>query len=174
MMPSEPVDLTISDDSSIFGLVDVARYKTFVDPDWSLDQLVKHFRSQARSLVVWYGGDSGLASVVVRVSHGITEEPGFREATTSISVSSGVLNLVSYNALTMAAQFDDESLPANNESGLTIEVPNGDYTVRLVQMYDPDEPEDFEDEPEGTPAFLIELDEGGFSPEDAIVWLPKD
>ena len=75
MIPAEPTGLTISDDSSIFGLVDVARYKTFVDPDWSLDQLVKHFRSQARSLVVWYGGDSGLDSVVVRVSRGITEEP---------------------------------------------------------------------------------------------------
>lgn len=174
MMPTEPTDLTITDDSSIFGLVDVARYKTFVDPDWSLDQLVKHFRSQARSLVVWYGGDSGLASAVVRVSHGITEETGFREATTSISVSSGVLNLVSYTALTMAAQFEDETLPGSAEADLTIEVPNGDYTVRLVQMYDPDEPDDFEDEPEGTPAFLIELEEGGFSPEDAIVWLPKD
>lgn len=173
MTHADDTDITIFDESGIFGLADVARYTTFVDPDWKLEQLIKHFRQQSRSLAVWYGGDSGMSTTIIRVRQGITEETGFREATTSITVSGGILNLVSYDALTMAAQFDDESLPAKSEAAFTVKVPNGDYDVRIVQMYDPDDTADFDESPEGSPAFLVELEEGGTESEEAIIWLPE-
>ena len=163
--------LEIFDESGIFALVDASRYRTFVDADWSLDQLVKHFRAQSKSIAVWYGGDVGGGTMTVLIRDEITDQTGYRESETSIVVTAGVLHLASYDALTMAAQFDDEEIPSASETDLSIPIANGEYTVRIVQMYDPENGDDLA---EGEPAFIIELDEGRGESEDAIVWLPED
>jgi len=44
-----------------------------------------------------------------------------------MSVTDGALHLVSYDALTMAAQSEDEALPSKHERHFRIELENGYY-----------------------------------------------
>jgi hypothetical protein len=104
----------------------------------------------------------------VRVRRAITAETGFREAIGGISASTGTLLVSSYDALTMAAQFEDEPLPAKQEQHQLLEVVAGPYRVRVVQTYDPrgDQPS------EGAPHFLIELESGSCDPWKTLAWHP--
>ena len=47
------------------------------------------------------------------------------------------LLVTSYDSLTMAAQFSDVVLPQPHEQDLRVELPDGSYCCRVVQMFDP-------------------------------------
>ncbi len=159
--------LTLMDDSGLLGLVDTKAYVPFVGPDWTFESLVAHFQSAMakRALLVWDAGDGG-NDYIVELRDKITADKGFREITGTIEATAGKLHLASYTALTMAAQFDDYTIPSKDEADLWIAVPRGPLRVRLVQTYDPDDPKAAENEPH----FLIELEPGTASTWTEIAW----
>ena len=108
-------DLTILDDSGLLSIVDCAAYRSFLSEDWDYESILDHFRDQMaqRAILVWECGDGG-GAYLLRLRNYITSERGHREITGSIKATTNILHLVSYDALTMAAQFEDEHLPAKH------------------------------------------------------------
>lgn len=118
-------------------------------------------------MVIWDCGDGG-DEYVVRAREGITTEPGFREKTGAIRIGGQGLHLISYDALTMAAQFDDEILPSKFERGNCIDLPQGEYRLRVVQTYDPSQ---VTRPGEGKPHFIVEYEAGRAEGWDEVAWL---
>ncbi len=144
--------IEVSDDSGFLGILDPDGYESFVAADWELEQLTAHFRIQMRRerLLLWGTGCEGLWLVDVRrAPSGIT---GFREVTGTIESSAGRLALTNYESLTMAAQFEDVTLPQTHEQDQVLEVPRGRYRCRVVQFQDPDQELD-----EERVGFVVEL-----------------
>jgi hypothetical protein len=167
-MNTESINYTIIDDSGLLALADCSEYRPFVSPDWTYHDILQHFdmATKERTLVVWECGDGG-GSYVIQVRAGISSESGYRSVHGAISVTDGALNLVSYDALTMAAQFDDEVLPSRHEKHLRFELPNGDYRIRIVQLYDPDrlsKPDESELD------FIVEYEPGDSPPWSGMAW----
>jgi hypothetical protein len=136
----------ITDDSGFMALVDPAAYRSFVDSKWTLNQLVRHFKEQmkCRRLVIWGTGRDDIWRVEVRFHR--SSDTGFRKFSTKVRASAGQLLLTNYEALTMAAQFEDVSLPEAHQKDLLIPVTPGVYDCRIVQRLDPllrDEEVDF-------------------------------
>lgn len=162
-------DITVIDDSGLLGLVDHRAYASFVGTEWTFEQLLAHFNSEMvrRRILVWNCEDGG-DEYLIRVRHGVTSERGYREVVGGISVSSDTVLISSYDALTMAAQFADEPLPAKHQAHQLIEISPGAYTVRIVQTYDP---RGGAAQTDGQPHFLIELEPGYREPWTSVAWL---
>lgn len=158
--------LSIIDDSGLLSIVDAPSYSAFVDPDWTYEQLLEHFVAEMAkgTILVWECGDGG-RDYQVELREGFTDAQGFRAAVGSLKVSSGVLNLASYTALTMAAQFQDQSIPSPHEVEAAFDVPWNSVRVRLVQMYDPN---DYENEPDVH--FILEIEPGNCPPWTRVQW----
>lgn len=144
----------IADDSGHLALVDPASYKSFVNKDWEVEDLVVLFTAESAegSLVFWGTGREETWRVEVRDAS--TTEPGFREFRTRVNVTGSSLLLTNYETLTMAAQYRDEILGADLASELLIPSAPGAYECRVVQRFDPNEgaqPGDV------GPHFIIEL-----------------
>jgi hypothetical protein len=167
-MPKE-IDLTIFDDSGLLSLVDCSAYISFLSENWDYEGIVAHFRDQMarRSILVWECGDGG-GSYLVKLRDHITSEIGYREVIGCIEATTDRLHLVSYDALTMAAQFEDEDLPSKHEQELSIPVVPGQYIVRVVQMYDPSKVGVAH---EGRPHFLVEVSRGQSESWSNVAWL---
>jgi len=58
--------LEVTDDSGFLALVVPATYETFVDSDWTLEQLLTHFKAQMdlRSLLIWGTGLEGFGKLI--------------------------------------------------------------------------------------------------------------
>jgi hypothetical protein len=162
-------DYTIIDDSGLLALVDCSAYRPFVGADWTYEGILQHFNgfTKDQTLAVWDCGDGG-DSYVVRIRSGISSDSGFRSIDGAICVTGGALHLVSYDALTMAAQFEDEALPLKHERHLRIELENGYYRIRLIQLYDP---ERLSKPDHSTPDFLVEFEQGEGRPWPGVAWL---
>jgi hypothetical protein len=133
--------LEVTDDSGFLALVVPATYETYVASDWTFDQILAHFEAQMRrrSLLIWGTGLEGLWRVdVTRKKTGIK---GYREISGPLRVTGGSLLLTNYESLTMAAQFDDVTLPEPHQEDLLVSLPDGDYTCRITQMFDPSQEE---------------------------------
>lgn len=166
-MPND-INLNITDDSGVLSLVDCAAYRTFVSEDWDYDGITAHFQTQMslRSILVWHCGDGGGEYSVTFRDH-ITSDTGYREVVGAIEATSNRLHLVSYSALTMAAQFEDELLPSKHERDLVIAVEPGQYNVRIVQLYNPDKAGFAR---KRKPHFLIELALGQSAIWSNVAW----
>jgi len=103
--------LNVTDDSGLLALVVPATYETFVDSDWTLDQLMRHFKEQMthRSLLLWGTGSEGLWNVNVVLKK--SNARGYREVSGPLKIVGGALMVTNYESLTMAAQFKDVTLP---------------------------------------------------------------
>ncbi|MEZ6142185.1 MAG: hypothetical protein R3B84_16615 [Zavarzinella sp.] len=146
--------LEVTDDSGFLALVVPAAYETFVDSDWTLDQIWAHFQGQMamNSLLIWSTGLEGFWKVDVRLKK--TKVKGFREASGPLQVVGGSLLLTNFESLTMAAQFKDVSLPEKHQEDLLVSLPDGGYICRIIQMFDPQQEESVGD---GNPDFIIEV-----------------
>jgi len=131
--------LEVTDDSGLLALVVPAAYESFVDRDWTFDQVFAHFRAQMgrRSILIWGTGSEGVWKVDVQLTK--SEANGFREVSGPLEVVGGNLLLTNYESLTMAAQFDDVTLPEKHQEQLLVELPDGNYSVRIIQMFDPEQ-----------------------------------
>jgi hypothetical protein len=88
------------------------------------------------SLLIWATGLEGLWRVDVRL--GVTDIRGFREVSGPLRVKGESLLVTNYESLTMAAQFGDVRLPQGDEEDQLIRLPDGDYSCRIVQMFNPE------------------------------------
>lgn len=130
--------LEISDDSGLIALMDAETYNAFIDPDWELEQLTNRFKEeiQKKHLLIW-GTAPGGGLWNLEIRFGLTAESGFRTVEGVITCSKKELYLVSYESLTMAAQFDDITLPEDHLKDLRIQLETGTYKCRIIQMFDP-------------------------------------
>jgi hypothetical protein len=165
--------LEVTDDSGLLALVIPATYETFVDSDWTLDQLVAHFKAQMqrRSLLIWDTGSEGIWKVDVRLKK--SDVMGFREVSGPIRVVGGSLLLTNYESLTMAAQFKDVTLPTNDQEDLLLSLPDDNYTCRIIQVFDPEKEESAGDD---RPDFVIEVLKATGNPAswESIPWFELD
>jgi hypothetical protein len=144
----------VPDDTGFLAVIVPATYEGFVDKDWQLDQLMAHFRAQMakRSLLIWGTGLGGFWRVDVRLQP--SSAKGYREAPGPLRVTGGHVLVTNYESLTMAAQYQHVRLPQQHERAQLVELPDGDYCCRVVQMFDPDEDcSAGEDEPD----FILEF-----------------
>lgn len=164
----------IPSDYGCLAIVDPSRYQSFVSECWTLEQLLAHFISQSiQGAMVAWGCVSGNWRVLVSFS----SEPecsGFREIRSKIT-SSGSLLLTNYDSLTMAAQFHDVVLPETHDQDNLFAVPAGAYTVRVIQLFDPEKAESEEVFNQVAPHFRLELLESceGMDSIDKIAWFAE-
>ena len=131
---------SITDDAGFIALVDAHRYDAFVRQDWTFDDLRARFirEMRRRTLLIWATGIEGIWNV--RITTDAVEHQPLRTLEARIDVTDGKLFLTSYDDLSMAAQFPDESLPQKHNADLVFDIENGTYDVRVHQLYDPDDP----------------------------------
>jgi hypothetical protein len=146
--------LEITDDSGFLALVVPATYETFVASDWTFDQIIAHFQVQMarRSLLIWGTGLEGFWKVDVSLKE--AKVKGFREVSGPLQVAGGSLLLTNYESLTMAAQFKDVALPEKHQEDLLVSLADGDYTCRIIQMFDPTQEETAGND---SPDFVVEV-----------------
>ncbi len=131
-------------DTNFIGVANANQYKSFVDNDWELDVLLRHFGDEMRlgHILVFQMTEEGIEhSWNVTVKVGTEERVGecFRRAAGYIRVTNNRLYLVDYDCLTMAAQFENEKVPDQNCSQYKIEIENGFYKVEVIQYYNVDD-----------------------------------
>ncbi len=131
----------VTDDSGFLALVVPGAYESFVANDWSLDQILAHFRVQMarRALLIWGTGREGTWNVEAALNK--SKAKGIREVNCSIHVVGGAVLLANYESLTMAAQFKNITLPEKHQEHLLMSLPDGDYACRIIQMFDPERAE---------------------------------
>jgi hypothetical protein len=165
--------LEVTDDSGFLALVIPTAYEAFVASDWTVDQILAHFKAQMarHSLLIWGTGLEGFWRVDVRLKQ--SKVKGFREVAGSVGVVGGSLLLTNYESLTMAAQFKDVTLPEKHQEDLLVSLPDGDYTCRIIQMFDPEQEESVGDE---NPDFVVEVlnATGKAAPWENIPWFKVD
>lgn len=135
-MKTEKRTFRVTDDSGFLALTDSDAYEGFVSANWDFPQLVMHFQEQMRQhrLLIWGTDMEDIWTVEVRFEP--VQEEGFREQTGSIVVSDGWLLLTNYEALSMAAQFEDVKLPEAHECNQLLQVEPGGYRCRIIQLQD--------------------------------------
>jgi hypothetical protein len=131
--------LTITDDSGFVAIVNADRYHSFVDGNWELSQLLNHFVHEMNNdnLIIWQTGAEG--NWQVQFVDKQTTQKSFREFSTSIEVTDRQLFLTNYEDLTMAAQFEDEKVPAKQNAHCYIQLDNGKYKVTVRQLFSPNQ-----------------------------------
>lgn len=145
----------VADDSGFLGIFDPHAYISFVNENWTLDELVDHFKAEMYRyrLLLWGTGLEETWQVEVRQE--ASEITGFQEFSGPIVATENLLCLTSYDSLIAGAMFEDVSLPQQSEWDLYITVMPGTYQCRIIQMQDPDDCSE-EQNAEG-PDFVIEL-----------------
>ena len=130
-----------SDEDGFISIVNAERYKGFVDSDWKLEQLFNHFTDQMneRNLIIWTSNQDGGNEWEVEILNQPSSKEEFRSFNFPICVTNNCLYLVSYTDLTMAAQFEDEIVPAKHGSHLKFDISDGLYDVTIRQMFNPKE-----------------------------------
>jgi hypothetical protein len=144
----------VPDDSGFLAICVPGVYSGFVDKNWELNQLFRHFCTQMtqQSLLIWGTGREGYWNVEVRLQP--LSVHGFREISGPLRVVGGSILVTNYESLTMAAQFDDVRLPEKHEEDQLLSLADGDYCCRIIQMFDPEHQDSGED---GAPDFIIEI-----------------
>ncbi|WP_127529774.1 hypothetical protein [Paenibacillus kobensis] len=131
-------------DTSIIGLVNAQEYKSFVNSDWKLNELLNHFSEQMTNgnLLVYQMTNEGIEhswNILIENGSDITDEEFYRKAEGYIKVTSNRLYIVDYDCLTMSAQFEDSGVPDKNCKKNEIDLSNGTYKVTFYQYYNVDE-----------------------------------
>jgi len=98
---------------------------------------------------------------------------GFREVSGALQVVGGSLLLTNYESLTMAAQFKEVTLPEKHQKDLLVLLPDGGYTCRIIQMFDPEQEKTVSDD---NPDFVVEVVKAtaNTSPWEGIPWFKVD
>ncbi len=94
-------------------------------------QLFGHFVDEMskQNCIVWQTDYDGGGDWVLKILEYPSSDASFREFTYPIEVTSGRLYVVNYTGMTMAAQFDDTTLP--REEDWCIKLENGLYEITV-------------------------------------------
>ena len=77
----------------------------------------------------------------VDVKFGELSINGFREQSGPLTVVGGAILITNFESLTMAAQYESVMLPESHQEIMLVNVPDGDYCCRVVQMFNPEQEE---------------------------------
>ncbi len=129
----------INDEDGFLALLNSQQYCSFVDEDWSDEQLMQHFitQMQQKNLLLWQtcdNVDGGFWNIEVIV--GIEHPQYGQQFSHDIRVSQGRLDLCCYSDLTMAAQFETIHLPVAQHEQYVIPLENGLYTVTVCKCFE--------------------------------------
>ncbi len=162
--------LKITDDSGFLAIINSESYKSFVDENWELIQLMNHFITEMnnKNIIFWATGMQNKWTVTF-VHESPSDKKSFREFTSTINVTNERFYLTNYEDLTMSAQFEDTKMPAKHNSDLTIKLENGLYNLTIRQLFDP---EDYDYEADGKVNFEIVMQKTEIETEkiDKIYW----
>jgi hypothetical protein len=142
---------------ALVALVDLAAYRPFVAPDFTLERMSQHLIAEADAGVLFAWGVGEVGNWRVQIAAGRLSDGGYRECSGRIRATTTPLHLTSYDELTVAAQFADVHLPRSGTEDWVVAVEPGWYDCRVVQLFDPalaDTKEVFDQE---TPHFRLEL-----------------
>ena len=130
--------LEIYDGSGFIGLVNIELYKTFINEDWELLEVLDRFKDETNNkhCAIWNTGTQNLMSI--HIINEFTSKQAFREFKTQIKVTNKYLYLVNYDDLTMCAQYSDEKLPSDLNANLKLELENGIYDMEVRQLFNPE------------------------------------
>jgi hypothetical protein len=172
-VPLTPTKLCeVPDDEGFLGLLDPDEYPAFVGRDWTLPQLLVHFRMQMRKrrLLLWGTGREGMWRV--RVELGTRAPRGFRDVTGPIVSTRGRLLVTHWGALAMSASYADTPLPEPHEQVLLLTVSPGAYRCTIVQLDDPeaDHPDEFYLQPNADVVLVLTPDDGPQTPWVEFPW----
>ncbi|MGJ1430624.1 hypothetical protein ACR79M_05230 [Sphingobacterium spiritivorum] len=134
------MELKVYDEDGIFAIVNNDTYRSFVHEDWSLEQLQSHFVREMNNLhcIVCKVSDEG-GDWLLRIMTEPSSQKSYKEFKREIEVTNGRIYFVNYTDLTMAAQFDDETLPLKKQADWYMNLDNGYYEIEVRQMFDPEE-----------------------------------
>ncbi|WP_143473613.1 hypothetical protein [Flavilitoribacter nigricans] len=131
--------MEISDDSGFMGIANFSRYRSFLSRNWDFEMIKKRIVEEINShhLLFW---STGLENTwKVKIAFENSDSTAFRENRGVIEVTDGELFLTNYEALTMAAQYQQVKLPESHHKDLAIKLENGKYMVKFRQLFNPDE-----------------------------------
>ena len=128
----------LADDSGLMAIVDPDAYPSYVARNWKYDQLIAHFLEamSRRQLLIWATGSENLWNVDIAVRP--ETRTGFRGVEGGIAATKGRLHVLSYESLTMAAQFAHVTLPEEMYRDNVLTVIPGTYICRVVQLVEPE------------------------------------
>jgi len=135
------------DEDGIIGIVNAEKYNGYISEDWELNELTELFVQQMneQNLIVWkaaeYGNNWNLEIRETASNHQASKT--FKK---TIEVTSDELYLIDYTALTMIAQFENESVKKQCKESLRLDIKNGIYNVIIRQMFDPENIEEEEED----------------------------
>ena len=140
------------------ALIDAAAYPSFVDDEWTLPQIRKHFVRQMNGGTMLAWGTGASANWRINVAGGAARTARvYREFTGRITATGRKLHLTSYDELTDAAQFENVRMPEKGTEGWFIPVKPGEYDCRVAQLYDPARADSAQVFGQKTPHFLLTL-----------------
>lgn len=133
------LQLTIPSDYGCLAIIAYDLYHSFVSKNWELEQIKLHIIQQNNEMnIVPWGCVNGNWIVNFEFSesnlHGECEFESYIKTT-------GKLLLTNYDSITMAAQFEDEKLPQEHETGQVFNLPAGTYLVKVIQNFKTSEQE---------------------------------
>ena len=121
------------------------------------------------NLILWSTGSANVWTV--NFVNKPSETKSFREFYRTLEVTNGKIFLTNYEDLTMAAQYQDEKIPAKHNADLSIDLDNGRHEFQIRQFFDP---EDENYEPEGKVNFEIVMQKNTTSKKphqvDKVFW----
>jgi hypothetical protein len=162
--------LEIYDGSGFIGFVNTQLYKTFINEDWELEDVLERFIDETnnKNCVIWNTGTQNL--MTIDFLDEFTPKSAFRDIKTQIKVTNKCLFLVNYDDLTMCAQYSDEKLPSDMNADLKLELDNGIYDIQIRQMFDP---ENYTLENYPNPCFEVKMGLSEFEIDlnsDKVIW----
>ena len=130
---------TITDDSGFLGIVNADEYSGFVSENWELPQLIDHFVDQMNedNLILWSTGAENLLTVAFVKN--ASNYKAFREFSKTITVTCRRVFLTNYEDLTVAAQHEDQKIPADHNADLLFELENGRHEFLIRQLFNPED-----------------------------------
>jgi hypothetical protein len=128
--------LEINDHSGLIGIVNSDCYDSYLKEDWELDELLERFKSEMNNCncLVWATGTQDFFTLEFRKEK--SSKVSNREVVANINVTNGKVFVTNYEDLTMAAQYEDETIPSKYNADKYIELANGSYTFCIRQMFD--------------------------------------
>ncbi|MFI2811514.1 MULTISPECIES: hypothetical protein [Microbulbifer] len=148
--------LTIPADYGCLAILDPESYVGFVSEDWAIEGLKKHFIDQNKcgSLISW---GCSYGNWIVKLVFGSSNEVGVRSFFSGLKTN-GKLLITTYDSLTMAAQFEDVSLPEAHEVERVIEVAPGSYRVTVIQCFKTEQAESDDVFNQTIPHYIVALE----------------
>lgn len=129
---AEEPNLQVDDDGFVL-LITPDTYLSFIDEDWTLEQVTSRFTEQMNSGSM-FAAYVGEGFVLDRLNYGPPDpaEAIAREAASVVDVGADGIWITDYTQITMAAQFADYSPLGEYSTRLPVDA--GRYEVRLKQL----------------------------------------